>query len=724
MILGFAFGSTFGISAEASDVYRLIMNSVGTGCPKSPMYLSSLAEELKWQHDNNGLTAEEAASGAQNSIDIWCKKQLGKVAKTPKYLNYCNNLYRTKMEKFIDRAFAGADKAELARILPKYDKTVGPTCTIADSYADRRDIYALAKRRAPSPGKATVPTKIAQKAQEPAPIQPDKPLVPAAGPVAIAPKPLTAQELPPAAPLPMPAAPAAAPGPVEAVITQDQPQPVVQPNIKLVTYKQLAPPPVLPSFIDPRAQPFSLGEAQVELPEPRDIDTQAVNAQFVTPAAPEAPIAPPEATTSIPSEIRITDTTAEIRETKASGDPVRQGLNAVSDKLNEIAINSGLKGSECPLADDFARWIGEGGLQKGGLKKSNEGIEVNLPACKDPANFDQVLLNEAQLIANELPALQAKAPKDSVFRRPGGGFRQGNKNKDSFENEHEDDGVNIPMMAGNKVIFPGNLRAASYCSGGPTGLLTRAAGRVDNGLIFKYMTKEQLDNFIPFKMDEHGNFRKVLHDNEKTGEGQGLFGIANNSRNGIWDFNQLMANGKHALGKFVNTIGERNPFVNACAGNLMQWDRGSWSPNGHYERRKDRNGRAVGKSTWVRDPGEHWGSDANYPGGHTGMFLGKVGDKVYFWSSNRGTKGYGVTCENANHMKPKIVAIKDPYQLAAIPPFTGQYNLRGKFDEARLKKVLEEKNTRLPPRGLANNPFFKAEPAANASPTSVPTAAQ
>lgn len=191
----------------------------------------------------------------------------------------------------------------------------------------------------------------------------------------------------------------------------------------------------------------------------------------------------------------------------------------------------------------------------------------------------------------------------------------------------------------------GAIVLPSYCSGAT---YTALIGTINvlSPEIFSLMSKKQLDNFTPGLMDDHG-----------------LYGLVNNSGDGVRDAAKAMARfgDRYRIAEIIDTNHAVRPFAKLCAGDYMQWDR------------KQRN--EISEADYIN------GFQAN-GSGHSGVFLGVEANNegqsmAYFWSSNGGTRGYGVTCEPVAHMSPKAIRFSNPKPLVHIPEYRAQAGLRG-----------------------------------------------
>lgn len=209
-------------------------------------------------------------------------------------------------------------------------------------------------------------------------------------------------------------------------------------------------------------------------------------------------------------------------------------------------------------------------------------------------------------------------------------------------------GGQIICAHGDKNCLKNNRGAVvvpSYCSGAT---YTALIGTINvlSPEIFSLMTKKQLDNFSPGLMDNHG-----------------LYGLVNNSGDGVRDAAKAMARfgDRYRIADIIDTNHAVRPLAKTCAGDYMQWDR------------KQRN--EISDGDYVK------GFQSN-GSGHSGIFLGVEANNegqamAYFWSSNGGTRGYGVTCEPVAHMSPKVIRFNNPKPLVHIPEYRSQAGLSG-----------------------------------------------
>ena len=268
--------------------------------------------------------------------------------------------------------------------------------------------------------------------------------------------------------------------------------------------------------------------------------------------------------------------------------------------VGAFTLPAGAKHGHCPLAAEFAEEI------------QNHTLLKNHP-CASPSPYNESILDEIFRVHQELESMKHAFPSSTVAGNPGGGYRQG-----------RGDGFNVQILAGDKVLFRANPNAHSYCSAAFITVFMRTVGRIDNGKIFSKMTYGQLRNFKERLNDDHG-----------------VFGTLNNDGNGIWDLNARMKD--FPIGERIGKFRDPKALENACAGDMMQWDR------------------------------------TNSKFGHEAIFVGRAGGKAYFWSANQGTRGYGVTCESEETMYPKIIRLTHPENLAAIPEYKGNPKLQGPF---------------------------------------------
>ena len=349
---------------------------------------------------------------------------------------------------------------------------------------------------------------------------------------------------------------------------------------------------------------------------------------------------------------------ANKRKTEAKAEKKGNILSAVGD-----LIVWATKGNECPLSADFAKKIAENKL----FTEKTCGNEYN-----------QRMVKAILKIHQKLEALRKENPKAASSKLQGGGY-------DATLGTW---GQKVPFSLGSTKTVEFAVDDQPHCSGATFTAVMTMIQDVGNGSIFNSMSDEQLRNFSPAEIEPllvtaakkegkkipvtvPGSNKLTLvtaadfqknRNNPKLPQykvildDHGVYGIVNNNQDGFRDVSRNLKS--WAIAKSVNSSstsikpGTEN-FKNACPGDIMQWDRVS-------------------------------------KGGHSGVFLGEVDGKVYFWSANQSTKGYGVTCEAATDMKPKIERITNPYALAAIPPYTGQPNLAGPQSPEKVQALMEK----------------------------------
>jgi hypothetical protein len=107
----------------------------------------------------------------------------------------------------------------------------------------------------------------------------------------------------------------------------------------------------------------------------------------------------------------------------------------------------------------------------------------------------------------------------------------------------------------------------------------------------------------------------------------GFWGAWNNNYEGAGDANRLI--------KFGNSIASLDT---ACAGDFVNFNRKNGS-------------------------------------GHSVVYLGQEDGKIYYWSSNKSTRGFGVSCEPVTNLVQSATAITrmtNPSNVANIENFSGQ----------------------------------------------------
>lgn len=154
-------------------------------------------------------------------------------------------------------------------------------------------------------------------------------------------------------------------------------------------------------------------------------------------------------------------------------------------------------------------------------------------------------------------------------------------------------------------------RGVSYCSGASYTAFLKMVDRM-HPEVFQGMSKKKLQHFAFGHNDNYG-----------------MWGAWNNSQNGVYDANRLLPFG----------IGFRDDGK-ACPGDYMKW------------------GRTNGRT-----------------GGHSAVFLGNKNGRMYFWSSNKTTNGFGVSCERLDQIgRIDMVRVTNPQNLRHIAPFAGLRN--------------------------------------------------
>ena len=201
-------------------------------------------------------------------------------------------------------------------------------------------------------------------------------------------------------------------------------------------------------------------------------------------------------------------------------------------------------------------------------------------------------------------------------------------------------GYNIDGPPSNQSLCVGDSctlnmsrsRRSSYCSGATYTAFINLAERAG---AFRQMNPSQLENF---KTDKRDNY--------------GFWGLWNNNYGGVADANRYIKFGKNI-----------SSFSSACAGDIVKFSRKSYT---YTYRAKVRN-RKTGRTSYVTRTGKKGG------GGHSVVFLGYEDGLVYYWSSNKTTGGYGITCEAASKIeKTNIVRVTNPENLANVRPYSKQ----------------------------------------------------
>ncbi len=375
----------------------------------------------------------------------------------------------------------------------------------------------------------------------------------------------------------------------------------------------------------------------------------AENAAGSTPPVTEAPNTPSSETAplvlpSVPDNVRLQDPVVRYNESEQherDGNEIKYPMLKYTHAAQNSIMDSMGSTKACPLRKQF-----EDQLFSGTFLKDHP--------CADPeAQYNQNVLAEIPRIHHDLAAIQAKRradietavaalkgspsakaalrkklTEDSIILKARGGYRYSTRT-----GVQPGDGVNVPIEGGGAVVFGGSDNNASYCSGALYTIFTRTIAHIDDGAIFRQMRgpdgkpdAAQLASFSPRKDEKN----KRLKDDD-----DGVFGIINNNYASIADLNSAM--GKNAFGKEIGKRKDRAALAQACAGDMVKWD---------------------------RPPSKAFPLGS----GHAGVFLGREAGMVYYWSANGGTLGYGVTCEPEKDMMPMIVRLTKPYNVAAIPP--------------------------------------------------------
>jgi len=280
---------------------------------------------------------------------------------------------------------------------------------------------------------------------------------------------------------------------------------------------------------------------------------------------------------------------------------------------------------ECPLSEDFAYLVASGKLLETPIDAENH-IKNK---CATESPYAKESLDEIVLIHKELSEMRKLNPKEPSLKKDGGGYNMERLNR----------GLKVQIPLSETCQVPANPSGKSHCSGALFTHSARLLFRVNQASASSKMSQKQLDNFIPRKISEviapKDSKGRAISPEKNILDQYGYYGIVNNDGNGIRDVGDAFRKHKAPISRAVNEhFSGPKKFDNFCAGDWMQWDR----------------------------PG----------GGHSGVYLGRVKGKMYFWSSNTSTGGYGVTCEPEANLMPKGERLMSPENIAAIPEFNGE----------------------------------------------------
>lgn len=221
-------------------------------------------------------------------------------------------------------------------------------------------------------------------------------------------------------------------------------------------------------------------------------------------------------------------------------------------------------------------------------------------------------------------------------------------------------GYNINGTATNRAIRMGSSQLTQGV--GRTSFCAGATYTVAMGVFNKHKAFEGMSE------EQQKNFHFGNADNV------GYWGAWKNDFGGVADANRMVQFGKDV------------PLNEACPGDMMKFSR---------TRRR---------------------------GGHSVVFLGRDNGMIYYWSSNKSTAGYGVTCEAESNLvktgqyAPGIVRITNPKNIRNVEKFTGvnyvNYYMQKQNIPSNMPSVFPSfkglfvHDTHTPPPGVGRKPIW------------------